>query len=75
MNTERCIPCELVTAAGLLIGKYCNADKNTCKKFEHDFLNGKLTLKQLGDKLNADKELMDYFAKETELDKTMSEVQ
>ena len=68
---SECVPCDLSAGAAVLIKTYCKED---CEKISKKFQQGNMTLRQLGEKLDADRGFMQFLAKETSLDLTLAQV-
>jgi hypothetical protein len=47
MEEERCIPCEISVAAGILIEKFCGNKKEICDQLLEKFSQGNMSLRDL----------------------------
>ncbi|MFZ5986786.1 MAG: hypothetical protein ACOYWZ_06650 [Bacillota bacterium] len=69
MNEERCLPCEISVAGGMLIKDHCKKD---CKEIAEKFSEGEMSLKDLAKKLNVPNEELSLFSKQgIDLDMTL----
>jgi len=68
LNNGRCIPCEMAAAAGIIITKYCKKSEKECDRLRDEFIEGKYSLRKLGEMLGAEEEIMKLFAKDIDLD-------
>ena len=66
-----CTPCGQTAALGVLFNEVCK-DQEACKELEDKFFDGKLTLRQVGQELGADQEVMDTLDGLTDLDTTFN---
>lgn len=71
---SECVPCDLSAGAATLIKTYCKKEKEDCKRLIKKFQQGNMTLRELGEKLDADRGFMQFLAKETSLDLTLAQV-
>ena len=69
---SECVPCDVSAGAAVLIKTYCNLGDEDCKKVSKEFQKGSMTLRELGEKLRADREFMQFLAKETSLDLSLA---
>ena len=71
---SECVPCDVSAGAAVLIKTYCKLPDEDCRKITKEFQKGNMTLRQLGEKLSADRRFMQFLAKETSLDLTLAQV-
>ena len=71
---SECVPCDLSAGAAVLIKTYCKLPDEGCKKITKKFQEGNMTLRQLGEKVKADRRFMQFLAKETSIDLTLAQV-
>ena len=69
---SECVPCDVSAGAAVLIKTYCKLTDEVCKKISKEFQKGSMTLRELGEKLRADREFMQFLAKETSLDLSLA---
>lgn len=55
---EKCTPCEISVAAGMLINEFCKKD---CSYVIDEFTKGDMSLRDLQQKLNIPEEAMEVF--------------
>jgi len=71
----QCSPCILSVAAGMIIGEYCDPEKQDCEALVEDFTMGYTTLRRLAEDLNADPEILKVLEEEgVPLDKTLKQI-
>ena len=71
---SECVPCDLAAGAAILIKTYCNREKQDCMGLAKKFQKGNMTLRDLGEELNADKKFIGFLSEEADLDLTLKEV-
>ncbi|MFZ5987344.1 MAG: hypothetical protein ACOYWZ_09520 [Bacillota bacterium] len=70
MNKERCLPCEISVAGGMLIKDHCK--KDDCKEIAEKFSKGEMSLRDLAKELNVPNEELSLFSKQgIDLDMTL----
>lgn len=57
-KVDKCLPCEISVAGGMIIKEYCRKD---CDKISKEFSEGKMSLRQLSQKVKANEEFLDIF--------------
>ena len=70
----QCDPCDLSAGATVLIKTYCKLPDEACGKLAKKFQEGNMTLRELGEKVKADRRFMQFLAKETSIDLTLAQV-
>jgi len=68
LSDKKCVPCEMAAAAGIIVTKYCKLDEKKCDELRDAFIQGQYSLRELGKMLGADKEIMQLFEKDIDLD-------
>ena len=71
---SECHPCDLSAGAAVLVKTYCKLPDEACGKLAKEFQKGNMTLRDLGEKVKADRRFMQFLAKETSLDLTLAQV-
>lgn len=72
---EMCLSCKVSSAAGLMIGQYCKADKDGCESIANEFSEGNMTLKQLAGVLEVEPDFLAILEEEgVPLDVTLAEL-
>ena len=71
---SECHPCDLSAGATVLIKTYCKLPDEACGKLAKQFQKGNMTLRDLGEKVKADRRFMQFLAKETSIDLTLAQV-
>jgi len=59
-DIEDCVPCKVSVAIGLLLGSYCDMETE-CVKLADDVLDGKITLRDMAEQLQATDTDLDAF--------------
>ncbi|HDK42285.1 MAG TPA: hypothetical protein ENG87_02815 [Candidatus Pacearchaeota archaeon] len=69
---DGCPPCKILAAAGLMIGQYCHPESKECINLAGKVINGKMTLRELGEELSAEEDFLGILESEgVELDTTL----
>jgi len=63
-NKEQCEPCLILAAAGLIIGQYCSPSKADCNELASKVEHGEITLRELGEMLEAEEEFLGVLVEE-----------
>ena len=58
----------MAVAAGIIIERYCKMGEKECDKLREEFLKGKYSLEELGKMLGAEKEIMEFFKQQIDID-------
>ena len=61
---KRCEPCEILSAAGMLIGQFAVRDQEVIDELTFKITTGESSLRDLSEMLKADKEFLDSFEEE-----------
>jgi len=69
-----CPECDLAAGSAVLIKAYCKLDNNGCEKLAKKFQEGNMTLRELGEKIDAPREFMQFLNKEAPIDITIGQV-
>ena len=69
-----CPECEVAAGGAVLISGYCKLPDNGCEKLRKKFEEGNMTLRELGEKVNAPREFMQFLNKEAPIDVTLGQL-
>lgn len=69
-----CPECDLAAGSAILIKAYCKLGNNECKKLAKKFQEGNMTLRELGEKVDAPREFMQFLNKEAPIDITIGQL-
>lgn len=69
-----CPECEVAAGGAVLINAYCKLPDNGCEKIRKKFQEGNMTLRKLGEKVEAPTEFMQFLNKEAPIDLTLGQL-
>ena len=69
-----CPECGVAAGGAVLISGYCKLPDNGCEKLRKKFQEGNMTLRELGEKVNAPQEFMQFLNKEAPIDVTIGQL-
>ena len=69
-----CPECDVAAGGAVLISGYCKLPDNGCEKLRKKFQEGNMTLRELGEKVNAPQEFMQFLNKEAPIDVTVAQL-
>lgn len=69
-----CPECDLAAGGAVLIRGYCKLPDNACEKLAKKFQEGNMTLRELGERVEAPREFMQFLNKEAPIDVTIAQL-
>ena len=69
-----CPECGVAAGAAVLINAYCKLPNSGCEKLRKKFQEGNMTLRELGEKVEAPREFMQFLNKEAPIDVTLAQL-
>jgi len=69
-----CPECGVAAGGAVLISGYCKLSDKACEKLAKKFQEGNMTLRELGEKVNAPQEFMQFLNREAPIDVTIGQL-